>query len=76
MSILAPLVYLLSGVLLGRFLPDLKSALAKALTKGLIPFVIIYNLLAYQAGTALLAVFSFIFCSLLFVYGLVYGKIA
>ncbi|MCK0745396.1 hypothetical protein [Chromohalobacter nigrandesensis] len=74
MSILIPLAYLLIGVLLGRFLPEIKNILAKALTKIFIPLVIIYNLLAYQAGTALLALFSVAFCSLLFVCGLVLWK--
>ncbi|MCI0509063.1 hypothetical protein C8E00_102550 [Chromohalobacter marismortui] len=74
MSLLAPLAYLLSGILLGRLLPDIKNALAITLTTVLIPFIIIYNLLAYQPGTATLALFSVAFCSLLFVCGYVVWK--
>lgn len=69
MSVLFPLFYVLGGILVGRFLPGLRNSLAKLLTKVCIPYVIVYNLLTYQAGTALLAGFSFVFCVLLFLIG-------
>lgn len=66
MSTLLPLLYLLFGISLGRFYPTVKNSLAKLLTKILIPFVIIYNLMDYQSGTIFFAIFSIIFCILLF----------
>ncbi|MEC9481823.1 MAG: hypothetical protein UMU75_00680 [Halomonas sp.] len=69
MTVLFPLLYMLGGMVVGRFLPDLRKTLAAALSKALIPFVIAYNLLTYQAGTALLAVFCFVFCGALFLFG-------
>lgn len=71
MAVLFPLLYMLGGMVVGRFLPSARISLSKLLTKALIPFVIAYNLVTYQAGTALLAIFCFVFCGVLFLVGLV-----
>lgn len=66
MSLIYPFVYMLGGMLLGRFLPHAKALLSKVLIRAFIPYVIIYNLLTYQTGTAEVAVFCFVFCMLLY----------
>jgi len=73
-SVLFPLLCILGGLAVGRYRPTLRIVLARILTNGLIPYVIVYNLLTYKTGTALLAGFSFIFCMLLFLLGRVFWK--
>lgn len=66
MSVLFPIVYMLGGLLVGRYLPSIRGVLSRLLTKVFIPYVIVYNILTYQDGTAMIAIFSIVFCSLLF----------
>lgn len=66
MSTLFPLFYMLGGLVVGKFLPRIRGSLSSILTKIFIPYVIIYNLLTYQEGMILIAIFSVIFCTLLF----------
>lgn len=66
MSVLFPIFYLLGGLLVGRYFPSIRDLLSSLLTKALIPYVIVYNILTYQDGTAFLTIFSIIFCCLLF----------
>ena len=74
MTVIYPLLYMLGGLLVGRFLPDARKGLSTILTRALIPFVIAYNLLTYQAGTALLAIFCFVFCGVLFAAGQLFWR--
>lgn len=66
MSILFPIFYMLGGLLIGRLLPSIRGVMSKILTKIFIPYVIIYNILTYQDGAAMVAALSIIFCTLLF----------
>ncbi|MFD2438328.1 AEC family transporter [Modicisalibacter luteus] len=74
MTVIYPLLYMLGGLVVGRFIPSARTGLSAILTRILIPFVIAYNLLTYQAGTALLAIFCFIFCGVLFLLGQVFWR--
>ncbi|PAU78299.1 AEC family transporter [Halomonas salipaludis] len=66
MSIIQPFFYVLGGMLLGRFFPQAKALISKLLIRVFIPYVIVYNLLTYQPGTAEVAIFGFVFCILLY----------
>ncbi|TDX32880.1 hypothetical protein DFO67_101174 [Modicisalibacter xianhensis] len=74
MTVIYPLLYMLGGLVVGRYLPSARKGLSAILTRGLIPFVIAYNLLTYQAGTALLAIFCFVFCTVLFLSAQVFWR--
>ncbi|PHV01054.1 permease [Iodobacter sp. BJB302] len=49
-SILFPFVYLMIGVILGRFSFEVKYRASALLTKTVIPFVIVFNIATYQSG--------------------------
>lgn len=66
MSLLVPILAFSTGYLIANRQPDLKNGLAKLLSKFLIPFVIIYNMLFYQTGSMQFIAFSFVAAALLY----------
>lgn len=66
MSALLPFFYIIGGLFVGKYQPEVRSHLSRMLTKVLIPYVIVFNLATYQAGTGTIAITSFIFCVLMF----------
>ncbi len=51
LSIFSPIIYLLFGLILGKFPIELKGRISMLLTKVVIPLVIIYNIATHQSGT-------------------------
>lgn len=62
MSVLLPLFYIIGGLFVGKYKPEVRSYLSRVLTKVLIPYVIVFNLATYQPGTGTVAITIFIFC--------------
>lgn len=50
LSIFSPIIYLLFGLILGKFPIELKGRISMLLTKVVIPLVIIYNIATHQSG--------------------------
>ncbi|MEB3754643.1 permease [Acinetobacter sp. MD2(2019)] len=69
MTLLLPFMAFISGWLLAstQYLDRLRLLFSSVLARFFIPFVIIYNMVYYQAGS--LALMAFSFCSALLVYG-------
>ncbi|MCM5704029.1 hypothetical protein [Larsenimonas salina] len=74
MSALLPLFYMIGGLMVGKYLPDVSALLSKVLTRVLIPYVIVFNLATYEAGTGTIAVASLLFCLTLFGVGTLIWK--